>query len=495
MSSELKEYIVTLHRYEDLEGFYADMETPGGTVYLPNRAVEVADLRPISRNTHYYLSDEEAAQLRNDPRVASVILRKERKVELEWTQNANFRKAGTYTSTDKNWGLLRSTSHDYDSTWGTGGTEVKNATVSNAFEGKNVDIVFVDGHIRPDHAEFKNIADGTGFSRVVQYNWFQHNYDVRGTAPGIYNYDNTGRDHGTHVAGIAAGNTQGWARQANIYNICPALSPSVLALEHIFDYIRAWHNSKPINPETGRRNPTIVNNSWNVVEYFNVPGNLTPPGWEETSSGSNVWNPVLDFDVIYQGSRIVGPFRNQGGQFLDSTQNFNLLNLGFASAGASVHVQVDTSDIQADINDAINDGIIIIWSAGNTGNHIDKLNGINADNKIVPPASGGRTLIYDQFTEYFGANELHINRHGVLGTNTLNVIVVGNGDNKQLEQTAQTSCRGPGVDIWAAGSSIISAIASQVSGGVADPRGLNNDRLNVYSGTSMSAPQVTGWLH
>jgi hypothetical protein len=35
----LKEWIVTLHRKEDLESFYADMETEGGNLFIPNRAV------------------------------------------------------------------------------------------------------------------------------------------------------------------------------------------------------------------------------------------------------------------------------------------------------------------------------------------------------------------------------------------------------------------------------------------------------------------------
>ena len=36
-----------------------------------------------------------------------------------------------------------------------------------------------------------------------------------------------------------------------------ALSPMLT-----FDYLRAFHNYKAINPETGHRNPTITNHSW-----------------------------------------------------------------------------------------------------------------------------------------------------------------------------------------------------------------------------------------
>jgi len=53
---ELKEYVVTLKKYEDLDDFYEDMESPGGSVYIPDRRVDVVHRRPLSRNTHYWLT-------------------------------------------------------------------------------------------------------------------------------------------------------------------------------------------------------------------------------------------------------------------------------------------------------------------------------------------------------------------------------------------------------------------------------------------------------
>ena len=63
-----KIYVVTLKKKDDLDGFYSDMESDGFKLQLK---------RPISRNTHYYMTDDEAATLRNDSRVLAVELRPE----------------------------------------------------------------------------------------------------------------------------------------------------------------------------------------------------------------------------------------------------------------------------------------------------------------------------------------------------------------------------------------------------------------------------------
>ncbi len=56
--SNLREYVVTAISYEVLDDLCNDIESPGGSLYIPNRQVQVANQRSISRNTHYFLSDE-----------------------------------------------------------------------------------------------------------------------------------------------------------------------------------------------------------------------------------------------------------------------------------------------------------------------------------------------------------------------------------------------------------------------------------------------------
>ena len=60
-----KIYIVTLYKREDLEGFYSEMKENGFRVNLK---------RPLSRATHYWMTSEQAEELKQDPRVWDVEL-------------------------------------------------------------------------------------------------------------------------------------------------------------------------------------------------------------------------------------------------------------------------------------------------------------------------------------------------------------------------------------------------------------------------------------
>ena len=56
---EKREYIITLHKHEDLDQFYDDLENIGEGIHqcLPHRELECVARRPVSRNTHYLLND------------------------------------------------------------------------------------------------------------------------------------------------------------------------------------------------------------------------------------------------------------------------------------------------------------------------------------------------------------------------------------------------------------------------------------------------------
>ena len=94
---------------------------------------------------------------------------------------------------------------------------------------------------------------------------------------GVYQYDNysSSNNHATHVAGIIGGGTQGWARDAEIYNLrhdTGGFNPGTYTPSaYLIDYVRAWHAQKSINATTGKVNPTIVNCSWGMgVDIYGI---------------------------------------------------------------------------------------------------------------------------------------------------------------------------------------------------------------------------------
>lgn len=266
-----KEYIVTLHNSEDLESFYEDMETPGGGLYIPNRAIYCAERRPTSRSTHYMLSEWEAQDLKNDPRVRAVEIHPRYlgvKADVFGTTQTStlWNKSASTSNGMRNWGLLRCFEGQDRNNWGSNGTTNQTGTINLDATGRNVDIVVIDGDgVVLGHPEYAVNEDGTGGTRFNQYNWYQHDPVVKGTQlSGNYPY-NTVSGHATHVTGTVGGNTQGWARNANLYNIYYfAGADGDTNFPYVMDYVREFHKNKSVNPATGRKNPTITNNSWGM---------------------------------------------------------------------------------------------------------------------------------------------------------------------------------------------------------------------------------------
>jgi len=462
----LKEWIVTLHRKEDLESFYEDMETPGGNLFIPNRAVELVNRRSISRNTHYMLTYDEAQMLKADDRVWDVELAELIEITTKpagyTITNGQFDKQWTADVNDKNWGLLRQSESANRSNWGDDGTSTITSNLTITASGKNVDVVIFDGHFDPAHPEFAVNSDGSGGSRVVQYNWLQNNI---GSGTGTYTYTpyvdgsnaqrTSDNNHGCHVAGTVAGNTQGWARDANIYNINiygtnPNNGTAGFSSSTYWDYVRAWHINKTVNPDTGRKNPTITNHSY---------------GSSITLGADNFGNVTR---AVYRGVDF------------DPGRNLTVAELrarGFYANSINATVPYYFTAREADIQDAIADGIIVVAAAGN--DYWKIVNSSNQDYNNV------------FYATYFGTNYTwNTNRGTGSGAGYAPVITVGAVSNNRLENKATFSNCGSQVDIFAAGEAIQSSLHSGASN---DPRN-SSYQLGKYQGTSMASPQVAGIL-
>jgi hypothetical protein len=415
----------------------------------------------MSRGTHYYLTDEEVTQLAQDPRVET-IHRHYRDLghtiqPMEGYQTGSvFAKGGTANGSYVNWGLLRGYEGVKRSTWGSDGTAVVSGTINLTNTGKNVDVVIVDGHCVPGHPEWSTKQDGTGPTRLNQFNWFQYNTQVRGTAAGTYVYDfisgqEANNGHGNHVAGIACGSTCGWARDANIYNISPYAGGTANSSGYanytydLFNYIRVWHANKPINPATGRKNPTICNMSFGFSSSL-VLQNIT--------------------EIGYQGVVYTKP---GGGWTVTDRINFDLV--ASPDSGTTMVFYVRDGSLDADMADCINDGIILVGAAGNYFMYNDREGGVDYNNYLK-----------------LGSNYYYM--RGPSPGAATGVIHVSAIDSTIAERKADYSNAGPRTDIFAAGSGVTSA--DQVAG-VADSRN-SGFYKSIKGGTSMASPQVCGLI-
>ena len=474
-----KTYVVTLYKHEDLPDFYDEMKANGYQVLLK---------RPLSRNTHYLMTEEQAVELRKDSRVWDVQLTPEElgmTIEKNWysypneyeigtsSAPATFWKNGSYNQNSRQWGQqfcsrlgVATTPGKGKGTFGVGANGTLNDYVTVYGNGKDVDVVIVDDPVSYDCEEW--YSPSTGLTRFVQYQWFNElntyvaaiDDDSQTLPTGTISYYDNGANpeyHGVHVAGTVAGQFYGWANEANIYglqilgNMPSGHSLPVLLL---FDYLRAFHAHKPL--VNGKRLPTISNHSWGYS--YNLSGDY-PSGYS-----------IGDVQFVYDSSTA-------------TTYNSSNPNpSGWTIAGLAQDFGVDGTTklnapyaaLEADCEDAINDGIILVGAAGN-------------NNQLMVDQTDNR---YGSVVAIGGSN--YPMYQGSAPVNSPQFISVGAISNYADFRRASFSNYGPKVDIWAPGQNIISAFNSS---GFSD--GKYGGAPNYYysiSGTSMASPQVAGIL-
>jgi plastocyanin len=472
---EMKEYVITCKSYAVLQSLYNDMETEGGTLYIPNRAVEVTNRREVSRNTHYKLTEEEAELIRHDKRVIACELTIEERPNVEpvfygYTNNmpygvgVDFTKgyASVQRMNDRQWGHLHSagtTAQRRKGTWGSGTQVQDNVDIYN--DGRHVDVVIVDGECAFDSDEWKSLSTpqpGIG-NRFVPYDWFGEHPNVGVT--GNYAYPSmtgTGmHDHGMHVGGTVAGQYYGWAPEANIYGLNFMGNYSIY---YLFDFIREFHKKKPINGVTGRKNPTICNNSW---------------GFRDTSD----WTINNVTSVTYRGTTYDANNPGPSGWSMYGLHK----DFGIADSGAW---PIREAAVDADIEDAIAEGVVVVAAAGNSNHYCVREGHPDYDNRATISGIGTNTPMH----------------RGPTPGATKGVICVGALNTTDNFTRATFTNYGDRIDVFAPGVNILSvggdggyAGTAALKGPITRPEYPNNfDNMLTFSGTSMASPQVTGIL-
>jgi len=479
--NELIEYIVIVHNIEDKPALHDEIINSGGSECVPDRAVDCCLNPTASRSTHYMMTEAEAELLRQDPRVWE-ITRTMKDLGIEavpaggYTQTSNLWSRGYTTAQgDNNWGILRAVEGVQRFQWGSDSPQQLfdvSATVNIPFSGTNVDVVIVDGHADPAHPEYAVNSDGSGGSRYNQFNWLSLSNGLWGSTNGNYIYTpyrqsqgatvalESNNMHGSHVAGIACGNTNGWARSANIYNIYPYgndsnafnFTTNQFINGYFFEYIKYWHQNKAVNPATGTRNPTIINNSWVIQKVIDI----------STISS-----------VTYRGITYTAP----SGGFSVATLN----GYGFPTySNTQVRILYRYPAYESQLQDCINAGIIVVSAAGNYSTKIAR------DDQSTTDPDYNNSLVTSGTTYYYNRGTF---------TTVSNGIVVGALSSSYIDIKSGYSETGPRIDVWSPGSYITSSVFNNTtySGAVADTRNSNYYQVKI-NGTSMASPQVTGLL-
>jgi subtilisin family serine protease len=485
MSNIEKEYIVTVHKGVDWTEVHKDIvrdtsfDDSVDSSIVPDRACPCIKERPNNtRNAHYSLTEDEAAALRNDPRILAVQAIDEiPEPQPTAVQEGVFDRSSSGTGRRDNWGLIRhtATNNVYGSSLLDQGLDY-----NYVLDGTGVDIVIMDTGIQDGHPEW----DGpTGFSRLKKINWFTSS-GVSGTQPSNFYTDVNG--HGTHCAGTMAGKNFGWAKNANIYSMTVyGNEGNNITFEDAVDCLIGWHNNKTIDPSTGVKRPTIVNMSFQYSWYIDPTVNPNQIRLSSTGTGYDI-NGGRYRDVNHSDSDRSSLSQTRGLRGSGST----LLQFGRKYASKD-----------ADVEQLIANGIHVCTAAGNDYMKIDVPGGVDYNNYLTFSIGGLTRYMYyhrgpspstfeggDSYVDFFRQDSPSVSLNDGFDVGAMdNGSQLVNG--VQLDKKVIFSNSGPGVDIYAAGDSIISADANG--------EGLtyfhdSEWRQSKKSGTSMASPQVCG---
>jgi len=435
------------------------------------------------------------------------------------------------------WNLVRTGIRSNREFWTTDSGESippKFSDVSYSLTGKNVDVIIHDSGVFQYHPEF---LDSNGQSRVldivldgpyyidpdyfnnvipaVKYlkddgrvgiattsarDWWQNGskrsvgFSTIGTVTIPVEYTanasmGTRRDgsgasitsgHGTACASLVAGKTHGLAFEANIWNM-PGISDNVgMDIEPNYDLMKLFHLYKPINPKTGRKNPTLVNGSWGYRGGF----------------GSSATN------IGYRFKGVTGTF---------ATATIGVSNLqtawvnGILSSG-SIYRNFGSSSRSASTDTAANEmmdvGVIYVAAAGNSNQRL----GVGSSDPhrldYIQDISFGSTDWRPEFSSTNLAIPVGhrdwLNPQGI-GWNANDpefhpVICVGAMDDYVypttfVERKASYSNNGPGIDVWAPADETLGA-GTNSSSGYTDYQRADDTRFydTDFNGTSAAAP-------
>lgn len=358
-----------------------------------------------------------------------------------------------------------------------------NEPIEQNFGGLLVDIVAIEaGEPTNDNDGYEShpdFVDSSGDSRFVFMDW--RDYESACTSKQNNQSDRSFvfSDHSIGVISAAAGSVCGWSNVSSIRMIYTSDGISAA-----YSAVLAWHNSKPINPLTGRRNATVTTGAWgfrsvsheyavrvddvNTIRSYNQQGQLTTTRRPTGGWGTN----LTAFEAALMPPRAI---RNP--------------NSGISEWYISVGRQERGTFFDQIMEDyAEQDGLYHFKSGGNNAKVYVKPNDPRWNNRLDVD-SGSTRLNFNTDSGQFSFSTQTMNAYSVYPVRayingSIYCFTVGacqySDSNPLLDDY---SSRGPGVDIFGFGDSTYTAT----------PRNqIGTHKWGYFGGTSCAAPVVAG---
>lgn len=293
--------------------------------------------------------------------------------------------------------------------------------------------------------------------------------------------------HGTACASLIAGNTFGLAFEANIWNMSGIGNPSGMGVNvaQNYDCMKLFHLYKPVNPETGVKNPTLINGSWGYRAGF-------------LSSSTNI-------GYRFQGN--TGTYNAT-----DSTTDLpTAFKNGLLGGGGSLYKNWSSSSRDATTENAGNElmdsGVIYVAAAGNNNQYVGA--GSTDPNRLdyIQDVYFGSTDVYPEFSgtslatpcahrdfmnpQGIGWKSSDPEFNPVINVGALDDTIIDDGNAfwPNGEQKTYYSNSGPGIDVYAPADETLAA-GTNSAAGYTDYQRADDTRFYdcFFNGTSAAAP-------
>lgn len=289
-------------------------------------------------------------------------------------------------------------------------------------------------------------------------------------------------EHGTPCGALTYGRTQGWAYNANKWNL-DLYGSYGSGIEQGFDIQKIFHQLKPINPLYGTKDPTISSNSWGYRS------NKDPAG------ATWYYNHRASTNVAYTSETGI-PWLSQ---------------MGAPGDGGRWKGEFKPNSLTEALDELIDSGVLFVAAAGNSTQK--QVNYGHPDfNNYITTTNGGSledSSFFDIFVEVYGTTNRrgfpqqggkHTKPDGSIDYKTINIGALDDDYNLGLEAKVSYSDRGEGIELYTPADGTLAANKSYVNEG---PRPDTYEGFTynggiaydcAFGGTSAACPVAAGFL-